>query len=308
MNDSQNATATRDLWIRQIGTPIHYEFSPEVKFVKKYEHEDFTGELYYQNNGPGTRQRVLLLFPKKPKTAGKLPAVVVPFYYPEGMVGFELDTGKPLPYFAGIEMMLHLVRRGYAVISADAYHLTYLKSDRNWEDFQRWKDAGRALKKDHPEWTGIGKLTADTQLLIDLLAADPRIDAERIGIAGLSLGGKMAFYTGCLDRRIKVIVGIDFGIGWDQTNWNDIWYWGDKVQEMKQLNLDHSSLLGCAAPKPFYLIAGHYDNQESWELMLRAPGYSKNDGRLGICNHASGHRPPAYALEKGYDFLDQWLR
>ena len=72
--------------------------------------------------------------------------------------------------------------------------------------------------------------------------------------------------------------------------------------------MDHSGLLGSAAPKPFCLIAGQYDNEDSWKMMCSAPGYEENSGRLKIINHATGHRPPMEALEEGYAFLDKWLK
>lgn len=57
-----------------------------------------------------------------------------------------------------------------------------------------------------------------------------------------------------------------------------------------------------------YLLAGQYDNEDSWKMMNAAPGYENCKDRLGICNHATGHRPPMYALEEGYAFLDKWLK
>ena len=74
-------------------------------------------------------------------------------------------------------------------------------------------------------------MVSDTTLLIDAVAFDFRVDNTCIGIMGHSLGGKMAFYTGCLDERVRVIVASDFGIGWEQTNWSDIWYWHNSVDE-----------------------------------------------------------------------------
>ena len=297
---------TKQIWLDWLGTPSE-RYTPWVSPCQKRFHlPGCVGELYEQANGTGSVQRVMMLFPEPAE--GPFPAVVVPFYYPEAMLGMDPFTGEALPKFAGIGMMLHLVRRGYAVISADAYHLTYLPSVKTRDDFTRWKDAAEALRKDHPHWTGIGKLTADTMLLVDMLAADPRIDADRIGIAGHSLGGKMAFYTGCLDKRIRVILASDFGIGWDQTNWRDIWYWGAKVEAMQMAGLDHSSLLGCAAPKPMCLLAGQYDDMTSWDMMQAAPGYENCPDRLQIIHHASGHRPPKWALEEGYAFLDRFLQ
>jgi len=294
------------LWHALIGTPEHYEFDHTLLLLRKMEFPEFDAELYLQANGPGTFQRLLLVFPKELKAP--VPAVAVPFYFPEAMIGFELDSGEELPRYKGIEMMLHLVRRGYAACSADAYHLTSVRSLLGRGEWQRWHDCGTALHAGQPKWSGMGKLTADTQLMIDVLCADSRIDAERIGIAGHSLGGKMAFYAGCLDDRVKAILASDFGIGWDQTNWNDCWYWGERVEEFKAAGIDHSSLLNGAAPKPFCLIAGLYDNQESEAYMKRAKGYASCPERLKLLNHATGHRPPFEFLIQGYDFLDRWLK
>jgi len=60
--------------------------------------------------------------------------------------------------------------------------------------------------------------------------------------------------------------------------------------------------------KPFFLIAGEADDERSYEAMLKAKGYEKYTQRLGFFNHASGHRPTAEALEKGLDFLEEYLR
>ena len=294
-------------WLQWLGEPEQYTFAPNVQLLKKYDHPEFDGELYIQANGPETVQRVLMLFPKNRDSL--VPGVVVPFYYPEAMLGFDPETGEELPFFAGIEMMLHLVRRGYAVVSADAYHLTYLPfAGGDKQDFKLWRDCSQALLKDHPAWTGMGKLFADTKLVTDLLANDPRVDASRLGIAGHSLGGKMAFYNGCLDERIQVILASDFGIGWEQSNWADTWYWGEKLVQLKAAGLDHASLLGCSNGKPFCLLAGKYDDAQSWQTMKRAPGYDEKDDRLKIVNHATGHRPTWEALCQGYDFLDKWLK
>jgi hypothetical protein len=246
-----------------------------------------------------------MLLPKH--LEGRAPAVVVPFYFPEAMLGFDPATGEELPRYRGLEMMRHLTARGYITVSADAYHLTYRESAKARDDFSRWQDAADALLRDHPAYSGIGKLVADTRLLIDLLVADARVDSARIGIAGHSLGGKMAFYTGCLDERISVILASDFGIGWDQTNWEKDWYWGARLSKLRAEGFQHSELLAVGG-KPFFLIAGLYDTDESAAIMRRAEGFSEGDGRLGFYNHATGHRPTPEALEAGYEFLDRFLK
>ena len=79
------------------------------------------------------------------------------------------------------------------------------------------------------------------------------------------------------------------------------------VNILKEKGMDHAQLLSVCAPKPFCLIAGEFDNDDSWQLMKKASGYSKDDGRLKIINHATGHTPPRYALEEGYDFIERWI-
>lgn len=291
-------------WTDVLGTPSDLAGGKAV-LVSTFSHEEFDAEWYRQENGTGRSQRVLVLIPKA--LVGKAPAVAVPFYYPEAMIGYDPATGEELPRFQGVEMMLHLVRRGYIVASADAYHLTYIESDKARGDFSRWQDAADALRAEDPACSGMGKLVADTRLVIDLLAADARVDATRIGIAGHSLGGKMAFYTGCLDERIGAILASDFGIGWHQTNWDADWYFGKDAARLAAEGYEHAELLSIAK-KPFCLIAGLYDTDESYDLACRYGGYAEGDARLKFINHATGHRPPVWALEEGYDFLDTWLK
>ena len=293
-------------WKRLLDPPREYKFTHSAELVKTYSFEDFDAELLLQANGPGTVQRVLKVFPKN--FEGKLPAVVVPFYFPEAMIGCELETRQVLPKYEKIRMMADLAGRGFACISAESYHLTYEKSDLGRGDFKRWQVAGSALMRDWPGWTGVGKLVADTRLLVDLISEDPRVDASRIGIAGHSLGGKMAFCTGCMDKRIKAILASDFGFRWEQSNWEKIWYWGEKLEAMKAEGLDGTSLLSLSGGKPFFLIAGKYDDDSSFEAMKKARGYRKHPERLGFLNHATGHRPPQSALDAGYDFLEKYLK
>ncbi len=293
-------------WLNILGTPSYNKTYGTATLVSTFTHEDFDGEWYNQENGEGKFQRVLMVLPKNIKNP--VPAIVVPFYNPEGMLGFDPKTGERVDRCKGAEMMLQLVKRGYAVISADSYHLTYVVSDKASNDFTRWQDSADALRKDHPNYSGMGKLVDDTKYLIDMLEKDERVDSSKIGIAGHSLGGKMAFYTGCTDDRVKVILASDFGIGWNQTNWDDDWYFGkEAVARFIETGTENSELLSFAQ-KPFCLIAGRYDNEESYKMMLRAKGYSEKDERYKFINHQTGHLPPTWTLEEGYDFIDKWLK
>lgn len=284
-----------------LDTPKDCTFRYSIEKGVSYQLNDCDIEYYNQSNGPGTSQRVILAFPKHYEEP--LAAVVVPFYYPEAMLGYDPITGKELRRFFGIEMMRQLAQRGIASISAESYHLTYTESDKDRDDFTRWQDAADALLQDYPQWDGIGKLVHDTRLLIDLLEADQRIDSKRIGMAGHSLGGKMAFYTGCMDPRVKAILASDFGFLWDQTNWEADWYWGEKLNTLRKRGIDNRQLLEIGGCKPFFLIAGEADTDASRDAVMSIKGYMQHPENFGFFNHATGHRPTPEALDKGYDFL-----
>ena len=299
-------TDIRQRWLREIGHPAEAGKMGERTLIARYDEAEFTAELYRQENGEGRYQRLLMAFPKQGK--GPFPAVAVPFYKAEHMLGYDPGTGEVYPRYQKAPIMLDLLRRGYAVASADAYHISYYDSDRAPMDFTRWQEASVLLRKANPHWSGIGKLVSDTRLVIDALAEDERVDADRIGIAGFSLGGKMAFYTGCLDDRIRAIMAADFGFLWHQTNWQDNWYWASHVEVLKEKGMDHGQLLSACAPKPICILGGEFDTEESGEKLMLVPGYEPDDGRRMYLRYGTEHRPTKEGLEAGYDFLDKWLK
>ena len=78
-------------WTAALSVPAGYLFARRAALVRTWTLPDFTVEFYRQANGPGTSQRVFVSLPKK--RIGRSPAVVVPFYYPEAMLGFDPETG-----------------------------------------------------------------------------------------------------------------------------------------------------------------------------------------------------------------------
>jgi len=309
--------ALAGLWSELLNPPASYvAFDRSVEKVATYVGRDFDVELYSQANGPGTRQRVMVAVPHGLK--GKAPCVIAPFYFPEAMLGFNPKDGSlasehvpsttNLTFYAGIAYMSDLARRGYVTVSADAYYLTYASESAPADDWEKWKHAGSALLRDWPTWCGIGKLVFDTRLLVDLAVADPRVDASRIGMIGHSLGGKMAFCAGLTDDRVKVVVASDFGLGWTQTNWDDCWYWGERLASIRAKGLSNVDLLSQSGGKPFCLIAGKYDDADSGFLMRSANGYEGCPERLKFVRHGTGHRPPRAATEEGYSFFDRFLK
>ena len=98
----------------------------------------------------------------------------------------------------------------------------------------------------------------------------------------------------------------------DNRTWircvDDIWYWGDRLPSLRAAGMEHSQLLAIAAPKPFMLIGGYYDENGVNAFFAAAkPYYGDAFGNLRFINHATGHRPPMEASMAACEFLQRTL-
>ncbi len=296
-------------WRQALGSP-RSTFGPPgpAERVESFETPDFRAQLFRQRTGPETWQRILILKPLR--LEGRTAGVVVPFYDPDRMCGYDLRTKQRLGSERNTAFFgLHLVRQGFVVAAVEAYPFNLLTPDEQKASkggMGVWRDAAAKLARQEPGWTGMGKLTHDTCLAADLLAADAQVDSGRLAVMGHSLGGKMAFYAGCLDPRFKAIVASDFGLAWDSSNWGDAWYFGDKLKAMRADGLSQEQLLAFYAP-PFFLIAGQYDSEATCGPLLdKARKTRELGGRAGaieMFDHRSGHQPTWPSLKAAYAWL-----
>ena len=72
--------------------------------------------------------------------------------------------------------------------------------------------------------------------------------------------------------------------------------------------LKNADILSQSGGKPFCLIAGKYDDADSGAVMRSAKGYDACPESLLLIRHGTGHRPPRWATEEGYRFLDRYLK
>ncbi len=133
--------------------------------------------------------------------------------------GFESDKRQ------GIPMGCELARKGFICVSID----TILRGERVGQNFD--PDAGPDFQPVYPEETYldgfvtmlkmIRQTEIDIQSLIDYFKADSRVDPERIGHVGYSMGGWSVFYSSTVNTHIKAAVSIA-GIPCFKQRWLDV--------------------------------------------------------------------------------------
>ncbi|MDX9980566.1 MAG: dienelactone hydrolase family protein [Lentisphaeria bacterium] len=296
----------RSLWDGVLGQAELAPFDRAPQVVRRFRLPEGDAVEVLLPTTATSKQRVLLMVPRG-RGGERLPGAVVPFYNPDRMAGFNLDTGEPTGDAPSVHFGRHLVQLGFVVVCGQAFPFNTVADPGTGAPFAHWHAAAAKLREEYPRWTGMARLVHDTRIALDFLLDQPRIDPERILVMGHSLGGKMAFYTGCLDARVKAIIASDFGMAFASTNWDAPWYLGPQIHGA-DFPVAHHQLLALAAPTPFLILAGECDGPRSWQYLDAARPVYELYGRgdaLAILDHASGHRPPAKAVRTAYQWLGE---
>lgn len=163
----------------------------------------------------------------------------------------------------------------------------------------------------HPQSKGMAKMLFDAIVAVDILAALPEVDPQRIGALGHSLGAKEVLYLAAFDERVRATVSSEGGIGTRFSNWHDPWYLGQAIRQ-PDFTREHHELLALVAPRPFLLVGGDSaDGAKSWpfiEAVLPVFAMYGQPARVGLLNHGKGHCVPPEAETRIYDWLLTYLR
>jgi len=146
----------------------------------------------------------------------------------------DFDEPAPLVFFVhgvasdkrqGIPLGYEIASKGIIFISLD----TILRGERTDQEFD--PEVGGDFGSVYPEETWLDafftmlrmvKQTAlDINVLIDHYKEDPRVDVEKIGFSGYSMGGWAAFYSSLINPKIKAAAAIA-GMADFEQSWEDL--------------------------------------------------------------------------------------
>ena len=307
------------IWHKRLGAWPPLVARPTIKTLKKAERDGYTEhKVQVQASPEGKWVDGYLLVPTG---RGPFPAVVVPFYEPLTSIG-QGAKGRGVGTH---DYGLQLVKRGMVTLSIGTPgSLDKLGSDTRTALIQ----SGVELRRQP-----LTLLAYVASNCLTALAQLPDVDADRIGIIGLSYGGKWSMFASCLDDRFACAVWSDPGIVFNEkdsnVNYWEPWYLGydPKTQrkpgvpspenprtglykELVDAGEDLVDLHALMAPRPVLVSGGVQDPPRNWQALNHLAAVNSILGHKNrtFLTARKTHVPTAEALDLELAFLEYFLK
>ena len=306
-----------DTWHKRLGAWPPLVKKPSVKTLESTERDGFTEHHVHVQIAPdGQVADGYLLVPPG---EGPFPAALVPFYEPLTSIG-RGEKGRGTHDYG-----LQLVQRGFVTLSIG----TPGSVENIGQDTRELLvDAGKRERRQ--PLTLLAYVAANCHTA---LAQMPQVDPERIGIIGLSYGGKWSMFASCLHEKFACAVWSDPGIVFNEKNSNvnywEPWYLGfdpdaqrkpgvpsdanprtGLYKELVAQGEDLVSLHALMAPRPLLVSGGTEDPPQNWRALyhLIAVNDLLGQKRRVAMTARNGHIPTTEALALELAFLEYWLK
>ena len=306
-----------NLWQRRLGAWPPLLDNPQVTKLESLERDGYVQHhVQVQISAPEQTADGYLLVPHG---AGPFPAVLVPFYEPLTSIG-QGQRGQGTHDYG-----LQLVRRGFVTLSIG----TPGALENIGVDTRQALIAAGEKERRQP-LTLLAYVSANCHTA---LAQMPEVDPQRIGIIGLTYGGKWSMFSTCLHDKYACAVWSDPGIVFNEKNANvnywEPWYLGydpavrrqpgipaadnprtGLYKEMVEAGDDLVSLHALMAPRPVLVSGGTEDPPRNWRALNHLVEINRllgHEHRVALTARPS-HIPTPEALELELGFLEYWLQ
>jgi len=306
-----------ETWRRRLGGWPSLVDKPEVKRLESVEKEGYSQHhVHVQISPDGKLADGYLLFPPG---KGPFPAVFVPFYEPLTSIG-QGEKGRGTHDYG-----LQLVRRGFVTLSIG----TPGSVEKIGLDTRQLLVEAGVEQRRQP----LGLLAYVAANCHTALAQMSEVDPARIGIIGLSYGGKWSMFASCLYDKFACAVWSDPGIAFNEANANvnywEPWYLGydpktkrkpgipsaenprtGLYKELVDAGDDLVDLHALMAPRPVLVSGGTEDPPRNWlalNHLLAVDELLGKKQRVAMTARPT-HVPTAEALELELAWLEYWLK
>ncbi|MDB5344866.1 MAG: Acetyl xylan esterase [Schlesneria sp.] len=309
----------KGLWERRLGAWPPLVERPVVKIVETVEKEGFTQHHVAVQISPEGKQADGYLL--VPRGTGPFPAVLVPFYEPLTSIGQGPDGRGRGTHDYGLQ----LVQRGFVTLSIGTPGSL---EKIGLETRQLLIEAGKEQRRQPLTLLAYAAANCHTAL-----AQMPNVDPQRIGIIGLSYGGKWSMFASCLHDKFACAVWSDPGIVFNEKNANvnywEPWYLGFDPQTQRKPGVpsetnprtglyrelidaedDLVDLHALMAPRPVLVSGGTEDPPSNWAALNHLVAVNdllEHKDRVAMTSRKT-HVPTAEALQWELDFLEYWLK
>ena len=203
---------------------------------------------------------------------------------------------------------LELARRGFATLA-----ISPKGSVTRRPDIEHWNLEGKLLTPYGRPQMGI--LVEETLRAARILAANDRVDSDRIGITGMSLGGNATWYAMAAAPWIRAGAPICGGLGRMATVIHD----GDIRRHSAYFFIPHmlryfdhpEVVAACIAPRPLMMVAPTQDEDMPRKgvdelIQVMAPVYAAagHPARFKVYQPDGNHR----FLPKYFEWMVEWFR
>jgi dienelactone hydrolase len=317
---------------------------PRAEVIERVELDDHIREKVVFSTTPQFRVPAYVLIPKN--LTGRAPAIV-DLHSHGGMFLFGkekvIDFGRNHPAmttyheanYDGRPTATALVRRGYVVITIDAFYFgerrLMLDADRErgWDRTRYTVDDVRALNLvcrgnegtlaksmvfAGATWPGV--VAWDDMRTVDYLVTRPEVDPRKIGCLGISMGGYRTMYLAALDDRIQAacVAGFMSTIRPMLRSHVDRHSWVHYLPELHR-HLDWPDLAALAAPRALMVLQCSQDRlfpmagmRESIEKIGAVYAKANVRDRFAGRFHDVPHKFTRAMQDEAFDWLDRHLR
>jgi len=288
--------------------------TPRIQTLSHEDRGDYVVEKFQFDNEAGATIPGYIILPKN--HTGKAPAILYCHWH-----GGEYEIGKeelfqskhtpeePGPGFA---------KRGYVVMGVDAY--CFGERNGRGPSSEKGRDGELSASKFNL-WVGRtlwGMILRDDLMALDYLASRPEVDAERIGVTGMSMGATRAWWLMALDERIKTGVPIccltryqnliEHGL----LKAHGIYYFVPNILN----HFDTEAIVALIAPRPVLFLDGDQDQTSPVdgihviEAAVRPVYrlYGKEREFESVVYPGQGHFYTMEMWTKTLDWMDKYLK
>ena len=208
----------------------------------------------------------------------------------------------------GEDYAAELARRGHVVLAPD---LRCFGERLDWNPEDHYACDTNLVHQVMAGWSPLTQNLWDCRRALDVLAAHPLVDPDRMGVVGFSYGGTMSLFLAAADPRVSAAVVSGYFSTWAAAHrmpWNMC---GSQVLPGMLGTLEHADIGALVAPRPLFVETGREDPLfpvDAAEASVRR--LQQVYGHLGVADrlvHEISDGEHRWYGRGAYAFLDEHL-